>query len=255
MTRLLRALNRVASQFIDVRRFARGLATVPRFWSDWRRYRKLAGPGEARAEDLYPQLHDRTTKTPFDPHYFYANGWAMRRIVSRRPGQHVDVGSLALFANLLGAVCPVTFVDYRPLAARIDGLSCVGGDILNLPFESETLESVSCIHVAEHIGLGRYGDALDPQGTVKAIRELARIVAPNGYIYFGIPVGRQRTCFNAHRIHAASTIISYFSPLELRELSLVDDAGRYLENVHPNSCSAADYACGLFVFKKNAHAQ
>src|SRR2546430_12288402 len=48
------------------------------------------------------------------------------------------------------------------------------------PFGDLELSSVSCLHVAEHIGLGRYGDAIDPLGTRKAIGELARVLAVDG---------------------------------------------------------------------------
>ena len=49
--------------------------------------------------------------------------------------------------------------------------------VLILPFEDESVESLSCMHVVEHIGLGRYGDILDPDGDSKAISELKRALA------------------------------------------------------------------------------
>ncbi len=33
------------------------------------------------------------------------------------------------------------------------------------------------MHVVEHVGLGRYGDPLDPDGDLKAIAELKRVTA------------------------------------------------------------------------------
>src|SRR2546430_15650029 len=78
------------------------------------------------------------------------------------------------------------------------------------PFGDLELSSVSCLHVAEHIGLGRYGDAIDPLGTRKAIGELARVLAVDGRLYFALPVGRPRGVFNAHRIHDPTTISRWF---------------------------------------------
>src|SRR5207253_10606962 len=69
--------------------------------------------------------------------------------------------------------------------------------LLSLPFADRSVESLSCLHVAEHVGLGRYGDELDPEGTVKAARELQRVVAPAGRLYFALPVGRPRTEFRS----------------------------------------------------------
>ena len=228
----------------------RGLAAYPRYWTDWRRYRQMPEAEPLYWADAYPRLHDRTGTTPIDAHYFYINGWAMRRIIAQRPVKHVDVGSQTTFANLLGAVVPVTFVDYRPLKATLTGLDSLGASILELPFADCSVESLSCLHVAEHIGLGRYGDPLDPQGTRKAAKELARVLAGGGNLYFALPVGKPRVCFNAHRIHAAETIIEYFAELELVELSIVYDDGQFAERVGLDEFNDSEYACGMFWFRK-----
>jgi hypothetical protein len=39
-----------------------------------------------------------------------------------------------------------------------------------MPFEDNTALSLSCLHVAEHIGLGQYGGPLDPLGTKKHVK-------------------------------------------------------------------------------------
>ncbi|OGW71484.1 MAG: hypothetical protein A2047_01025 [Omnitrophica bacterium GWA2_41_15] len=213
----------------------------------------MVGAERLRAVDAYPCLHDGTRTTGVDPHYFYTNGWAMRRIVAQRPAQHVDIGSQTMFVNLLSAVLPVTFVDYRPLEACMEGLTNRSGDILNLPFEDSSIESLSCLHVAEHIGLGRYGDPLNPRGTQQACAELKRVLAPWGHCYFALPVGRPRVCFNAHRIHAAKTIIEYFDGLELEEFSGVHDDGRYVERGSLDEFKDDEYACGLFRFRRYSY--
>lgn len=241
---------RWATQFADPLKAVNGVRALPRFLSDWRNYARLPQAEPLRLRDSYPQLHDRTAATPFDPHYFYVSGWAMRRVVASRPARHVDVGSHNLFANLLSAVVPVTFLDYRPLNAKLAGLECVGGTILDLPFADNSVESLSCLHVAEHIGLGRYGDPLDPQGTEKAARELARVLAKGGNLFFAVPVGRSRTCFNAHRIYAAQAVREFFAPLELVEFSGVHDDGRFVEHVELAEFENSEYACGNFRFRK-----
>ena len=156
---------RLLAPVCDPLHLIRGLFSYPRFIGDWRQYVRLSGVETLRFADVYPQLHDRTRKTDIDAHYFYTNGWAMRRIVAQRPVQHVDIGSQTMFVNLLSVVLPVTFVDYRPLEACMDGLTNFSGDILDLPLDNGSIESLSCLHVAEHIGLGRYGDALNPSQT------------------------------------------------------------------------------------------
>jgi SAM-dependent methyltransferase len=238
-------------QVVDPIRGLRGIGAYPRYLADWWRYAHLPGAERIRLVDTYPQLHDRTDTSSIDAHYFYVNGWAMRRIVGEHPAAHVDVASQVIFANLLAAVVPTTFVDFRPLRANLDGLTCVGGNILSLPFGDGSIESISCLHVAEHIGLGRYGGGLDPLGTVKAAQELARVLAKGGNLYFALPIGKPRLCFNGHRIHAPSAIDEYFPALTRVELSGVHDDGRFVERVSPDEFRLSDYACGMFWYKKH----
>ena len=228
----------------------RGLLKYPHYFTEWHRYGHISGAETLRWVDAYPRLHDHTKTTGIDAHYFYVNGWAMRRIVANRPIQHMDIGSQTMFVNLLSAVLPVTFVDYRPLDSSMEGLTNRGGDILNLPLADGTIESLSCLHVAEHIGLGRYGDPLNPNGTRQACAELHRVLSRGGDLYFAVPVGRQRVCFNAHRIHAPETIMEYFAGLDIVECCGVHDDGRYVERVGLDEFRESEYACGMFWFRK-----
>ncbi len=246
----LRTVYNWATQFSDPVRFGTALARVGWFLSSWHRYRHLPGAERIRLIDTHPQLHDRTPSTSFDAHYFYANGWAARKILAIHPGRHVDIGSQVLFANLLGAAIPVIYLDYRPLSARLEGLQNLGGSLLNLPFAAGSIESLSCLHVLEHVGLGRYGDPLDPQGTEKACRELVRVLAPCGNLYLAVPIGRPRLCFNAHRIFAGERVLGYFGGFELMGFAAVDDKGRFHDNASVSSFNNCEYACGIYWFKK-----
>jgi SAM-dependent methyltransferase len=231
----------------------RGLAIFPGL-ARWMRARNayLALPQAERLRwrDSDPYLFDRLPASPYDSHYFYQDIWAASRVAERRPDRHVDVGSRVDYVGFLTSVTRVTFVDIRPLEAEVEGLDSIAGSVLALPFEDASLDSVSCLHVAEHIGLGRYGDDLDPSGTRKATAELQRVLRPGGQLLFSGPVGHPRVCFNAHRIHTPDQIVSMFPELELVEFSGVDDAGRFRRNRTLGELSEARYACGLFRFTR-----
>jgi SAM-dependent methyltransferase len=235
--------------FIDPRQLA-SVFYLPRFLLDLRRYRKLATTQTVRLADAYPCLSDRTPRTPFDPHYFFQGAWLSRRLAEIRPERHVDVGSSVMMISVLSAQVPVTFVDYRPLSVALPGITSVGGDLGKLPFSDRSLDSVSSLHVIEHVGLGRYGDRIRADGSRLAARELERVIKPKGHLFVSVPVGRERVCFNAHRVFAPHTIVTYLEELRLERFSLVDDEGRFSEGASLDAASGLDYGCGMFEFSR-----
>jgi SAM-dependent methyltransferase len=202
-----------------------------------------------RWEDRYPCLNDATATTGFDRHYVYHTAWAARVLAQTRPAEHVDIGSSLYFAAIASAFVPLRFFDYRPAALRLSNLSSDEADLTRLPWPDKSILSLSCMHVVEHVGLGRYGDPLDPDGDLRAMRELERVLAPGGSLLFVVPVGRPRVCFNAHRIYAYEQIRDAFEALDLRQFALIPDSprdGDLLIDADPALVSDQSYACGCF---------
>jgi hypothetical protein len=102
--------------------------------------------------DLYPCLKDKTQETYFDRHYIYHTGWAARTLKKINPEKHVDFSSSLYFASIASAFVPIKFYDYRPANLLLPNLSMASADLLSLQISSNSLESVSCMHVIEHIG-------------------------------------------------------------------------------------------------------
>jgi SAM-dependent methyltransferase len=249
-TKLTRLARNWLVQIANPRYTLRGLGGYARFVCEWRRYARLPRAEPIELINTYPQLHDHTATSEIDAHYYYVNGWAMRRVVALAPYFHIDIASQTIFSNLLAAVLPVVFVDYRPLQARQHGLQSLAGNLLALPFADGSIKSLSCLHVIEHVGLGRYGDPLDPAGTVKALDELSRVLAPGGHLFLATPVGRPRLCFNAHRLYAPDAIPALAPALELVEFTGIDDNGHYAEHISPAALLNSEYACGLYWFRR-----
>lgn len=201
-------------------------------------------------EDRYSVLSDKTATTSFDAHYIYHPAWAARIIAQTRPSLHIDVSSTLNFCAIVSAFVPVEFYDYRPAQLSLNNLKSNHGDLMHLPFDKVSVESLSCMHVVEHIGLGRYGDPLDPKGDLKAIAELKRVLALGGNLLFVTPVGKPTIRFNAHRIYSYDQIVSYFSDLQLQQFALVDDAGKFTVSADPKYANQQTYGCGCWWFKK-----
>lgn len=229
-----------------------GIFLLPRFFLEWRKYVAMTNDADVSARELYPCLTDRVARTPFDPHYFYQGAWIARRLSRYSPSLHLDVGSSVLTVSVFSGMVETVFVDYRPVAARLSGFKSVAADITRLPFASSSVQSLSCLHVIEHIGLGRYGDELNPDGSLLAARELQRVLKPGGRMYLSAPVGRERVCFNAHRVFDPSTVRDFFPELELVEFSFVDDAAVYRENCELEAARGCEYGCGMFVFGRKS---
>jgi hypothetical protein len=224
----------------DFKKFKEGSKNNRRFTVAWK--------------NRYPRLFDNTMETSFDAHYIYHPAWAARIVKKINPEFHTDISSTLTFSSILSAFIPVKFYDYRPAHLTLSNLTSDKADLQKLPFDDNSIVSLSCMHTVEHLGLGRYGDPIDPDGDVKAISELKRVLSKNGDLLFVVPLGKPQIRFNAHRIYSYAQIMDYFSDLKLEEFSLIPDNAETAGMIADATKELADkqaYGCGCFWFKKN----
>ncbi len=200
--------------------------------------------------DFYPCIKDKTIKTGFEAHYVYHTSWAARKVREINPQKHVDISSSLYFTGIVSAFVPIDFYDYRPADLKLSNLTSNFGDLNKLPFADNSINSLSCMHTIEHIGLGRYGDTMDAKGDLKAISELKRVLAKDGSLLFVSPIGKPKIEFNAHRIYSYEQVLKYFDGLELKEFSLLTDQKEFLTHADPELVKNQDYGCGCFWFVK-----
>jgi hypothetical protein len=240
---------------MDPFQLGRAARNLPRFLREMQRYQAGARGGafEVKLGSLFPILSEYGEAAgAAGGHYFHQDLWAARQIYQRRPVRHVDVGSRmdGFIAHLL-TFMPVTVIDVRALDAQISGLTFTQADATNLVgIESNSIDSLSSLHAVEHFGLGRYGDPVDAQACFAGMAALARVLKPGGHLYFGVPIGRERVEFNAHRVFAPETVLRAFSALELVSFAAVDDKGAFDGTCKPADYAGAFFACGLFELRK-----
>ena len=226
-------------------------ALSPFIFLDYLKFNKLnTGRFSLKISDLYPCIKDKTFKTKFDAHYVYHTSWAARKVKEINPIKHTDISSSLFFSGIVSAFVPVDFYDYRPADLKLSNLVSKHADLTGLPFGDNSVNSLSCMHTIEHIGLGRYGDKIDSDADLQAISELIRVLAKGGSLLFVTPVGKPKIEFNAHRIYSFEQITDYFKGLSLKEFTLVTDAGDYIENADPGLVAEQIYGCGCFWFIK-----
>jgi len=226
------------------------------FRRDYNQFKKLSKEDRGfslKWSECYPILNEKTFTTEFDKHYIYHTAWAARILSRTRPSEHVDISSSLYFVSMVSAFIPIHFYDYRPPKIKLSNLTTGRADLLSLPFGDDTVESLSCMHVVEHIGLGRYGDKIGPNDDLFAMAELKRVLAPGGNLLFVVPVGMPKVIFNAHRIYSYRQVMKSLQELELVNFSLIPDSpaeGEFIEDATEEMANRQCYGCGCFWMNK-----
>ncbi len=217
------------------------------FIKSFSQYKKMDLNSKFETIEFYPCLSDNLTYTPLEPTYFFQDCWAASKIFELKPAHHYDVGSSAKTMGLLSQFVPITMIDIRPIELELENLHFIRGSILELPFEDNSIESLSSLCVVEHIGLGRYGDPIDQFGSEKAISELKRVVKIGGVLLFSVPVDKEnKTYFNAHRAFTREYVMELFCNFELIE-------EKYHYGTKTYSCYSENmgFGTGLYMFRKS----
>lgn len=250
----MKFLYRVVLPIVNLKNILMSLKNLifyPLFFLEYFKYKRLSKE-KIQFTSLYPCLNDKTSESQTGKgHYFYQDIWALSLISKSNVVKHVDVGSrIDGFAGQCSAICSVELVEFRPVELGLPNLTTIEGSILSLPYADKSIDSLSCLHVIEHIGLGRYGDPMDSEGSIKAAQELTRVLSENGSLFLGVPIGKERVEFNAHRIFNPHSILMMFEGLELVEFKAINDQGFFVESAVLDDFIDSDYSCGLFHFKR-----
>lgn len=249
----------LSSQFgFDLRRLLRSIRGLPRFMSDWRKFKK----GYSGPLTWMPCLHDRyeeggTTKSE----YFWQDLLVARWIFDAKPERHVDIGSrVDGFVAHVASFREIEVFDVRPISTQIPGVQFREADLMctdSLPNStSNYCDSLSCLHALEHFGLGRYGDPINPVGHELGITNMASLLRSGGKFYLSTPIGKERVEFNANRVFDPRSVIRLVESqgLTLKKLTVIKGGG-VVQDVQPtpemlHGLAEENYNLGIFVFTK-----
>jgi hypothetical protein len=193
-------------------------------------------------------------------HYFHQDLFFAREIYRANPIHHSDLGSrIDGFIAHLATFRAVNVFDIRSLDMDIQGVTFSQLDIMDTDRVASMpkIESLSCLHTAEHFGLGRYGDRINFDGWNIGLKNLTSLLVPGGRFYFSVPIGvEQRIEFNAHRIFNPKFMTErLMQDFDIVKTAAVRDDGNLdlsadftSSEFHSNFDD--HYGCGLWVLSK-----
>lgn len=107
----------------------------------------------------------------------------------------------------------VVGLDFLPYPYRHPNLRAVRGDATRCPFASGTFGAVLAISVVEHIGIGHYGDPQGGGGDLASLREIGRVLRPDGRAILTVPFGLALTD-EEKRVYDPARLRALLQPLK-----------------------------------------
>lgn len=258
------SVNRLLLQFgWDIKKMLKAIRHpgVSWFIHDWKELKRQKGSDTTfEWGRVFPVLGDRYDEGgTMKGHYFHQDLYVARKIFEENPRNHLDIGSrVDGFVAHVASFRVIELMDIRPIQSKVRNIVFRQADLMAelQPGLIGSFESVSSLHVAEHLGLGRYGDPIDYFGYLKALDNIEKILVRGGTFYFSVPIGAQRIEFNAHRVFSVNYLLSILTPkFHINHFSFVDGAGDFHEEVELTDESIksnfnCQYGCGIFVLTK-----
>jgi len=176
-------------------------------------FRKNPGPFQIFPEPVFEPGGHPETFVDFECAFAAIN------IHRRAPRSILDIGSYRHFILGLLAHFPVTTVDVRNRRPLSPNETILTEDAKKLDLPDQSFDLVLSLCTLEHLGLGRYGDAIDFKADGKAFEEMIRVLKPGGHLIFSTTITRARPAigFNAHRIYSYAILQNFCAGLLLSD--------------------------------------
>jgi len=204
---------------------------------------------------IHPSFSDRYQLVGVSNRTYDAmNYWALSRVHEISPFNMLDFGShFSGFIIPASLACKhITLLDVRKIKTFLPNVTTLQRDILIPDFSAKPeFNFISCLHVLEHIGLGRYGDKVNPDGPFIALKNILDYASFKADVLLAVPVGRETIEFNSQRIFSAPFFIEVCNDLGLRlqSFSLIDDNKSLCEDIDPHMSTSNYKSTGLFHFR------
>ncbi len=90
-------------------------------------------------------------------------------------------------------------VDYHPIITLDSRVTYLTQEQFSR--NPRTFDLILSISHTDHMGLGRYGEALDPDGDLKEMAAFKQMLKPGGKLLLAVPIGPDALVWNSHRVY------------------------------------------------------
>jgi hypothetical protein len=193
-------------------------------------------------------------------HYWFQDIHVARSVIDKSrdvPGHlHIDIGSRieGFITSLLAARINLVFGEINLPKIDFEGARIARIDLQDMsPDQFEGATSVSCLHVIEHLGLGKYGDKIDALGHLKVFRDFHRVVPDGCVVYVSSPTSSAPgIVFNAgrHLDPAEMCEAATSAGFSIEERAFVTTDWQLLINPTMEQMQSDAYGCLILTLKK-----
>ena len=162
--------------------------------------------------------------TEFFTHYEAFSFWMASKLNNLKERRMIlDIGSKKITNAILSASHDVTAIVLRDCHDGLSNVKYVIHDVsYRLPFGDKFFDTFTSMVSLPLVGLGRYGDRLDPNCLIHLIAELDRVMKNDSELIFSFCLGKDMLNFNNGWFLELDTIKKLFGPWRLKDY-LVDN--------------------------------
>ncbi len=92
-----------------------------------------------------------------------------------------------------------TTIEYNRIISKDPRLTVL--TVNEYKLNPKKFDAVLSISSFEHDGLGRYGDPINPNGDLRAMKETLSMLKDDGILILAVPIGPDRLWWNVHRVY------------------------------------------------------
>lgn len=236
-----------------------------RYWPKYRReladFKRMAKESRTslKFKNTFPVFVDYS-KPVVNKHYWFQDIYVAAKIIDahrQNPDfHHIDIGSRleGFITSLIAARVPLTFGDINLPKVFFPDVTAKFIDLQKMTVEHfAAARSVSCLHVIEHLGLGKYGDALDPVGHRQIFADFGRVLAPGTKLYISSPISKDPgIVFNGGRHLDPQEMIADArnAGFTVEEMAVVQDDWSFVVDPTDEQLGLSDYGCLILCLEK-----